>query len=52
MTSRSPPPSPGLRTLLFARVKLFFARQVARLKSQIREWRVRLSTRFKRTRRF
>lgn len=50
MTSRSPPPSLALRTLLCARVKLFFARQIARLKAQLRAWRVRFASRFKRFR--
>ena len=50
MTSRSQPPSPGLRTLLFARVRLFFARLAARLKAQLREWCVRLASRLKRAR--
>lgn len=51
MTSRSPPPSLALRTLLCARVKLFFARQTARLKARLREWCVRLANRLPRIRR-
>ena len=42
MTSRSPPPLLALRTVLFARVRLFFARQTAALKARVRAWRTRI----------
>ncbi len=47
MTSRSPPPLPGLRTLLWLRLKLFFARRQARLRAvqdgrPHRHWSVRM----------
>ncbi len=42
MKPRSPPPSPGLITLLFARLRLFFARLTAPLWNRVRTWRRRL----------
>ena len=50
MTSRSPPPSPGLTTLLCVRVRLFFARLAVSLRHRFRMWRERLCSRFKRVR--
>ncbi|MBA9067458.1 hypothetical protein FHR71_001188 [Methylobacterium sp. RAS18] len=41
MKSRSPPLPPGLITLLFARVRLFFARRSAPLWNRVRTWRRR-----------